>query len=81
METASIVLSKHPRKAEIEIIIDPFMREGLRSASSLPDENTISNAQELFEDFKSVDTSLISDQDWLIKTLPEKDRRAIIDSK
>ena len=59
MQTAALILKNHPNKSEIEVIIEPMMREGLRWAASVPHsfEKTKANATELFAEFKSVDFS------------------------
>ena len=36
LQTASYILNQHPNKANIAIQIDPYMREGLKWACSVP---------------------------------------------
>lgn len=62
MQTAAMILKDHPRKAEIEVRIDPQMREGLRWAASLAHslQQTKEKANALFAEFKSVDFSVLT---------------------
>ena len=61
MQTASIVLSKHPNKANIEVKLDPWMRETFRWASSIPQpyKDICEQANKLFAGFKAVDFSAL----------------------
>lgn len=89
MQTAHAVLMNHPRRSEVTVIIDPYMREGLHWTCGIPRplSDVIKTAKELFADFKEVridllqkivDNSKLNDEDlWFIDTMVDEDREAM----
>ena len=91
LQTAFYVLGQHPRRQDITVIIDPYMREGMHWTCGIPSalQEKIKFAKELFCEFKEVNTDMIDKLSsqvqngnpnlWFVETMVEEDKQKAYD--
>jgi len=72
LETTYLLFKDHPNRSNITIIVEPDLRETLRSPAGIGIPGVMGMYSAKFNDFKAFDTSQIKRDDWYLQNLDEE---------